>query len=349
MLISDQSIKTGLIIGCGSIGRKYLSVMQERYARVLVVDIDRKYVNELNQLDSTQIRAFTEIEASMDQEVSNPLDLVAVISNWGPDHFLTYIKLVNYGVKRIIIEKPLVTSKKLAYDMYEHAKLNNVLLIPAMPRRYSGYYNRIRTELVAENLGNPEVMTMVGGAQCIATNGIHWLDLACQLFESFPRSVYAKIHESQINPRSQNLGFYEGNASWFFPELKQFSINLTNSSYFRAEINLICEYGALRIDNSGNVTIHKISNTNQNMTNTPVTKVLGTLTIKHLDMDLDDDPILLQIQAAEGTIEPRYSIEDSIEVINALISAFESSENNVPIEITSISEMQNHKKEWNFS
>ena len=47
---------------------------------------------------------------------------------------------------------------------------------------------------------------------------------------------------------------------------------------------------------------------------------------------------------------PKFvKIEDSIEVINALISAFESSENNAPIEISSISEMQNHKKEWNFS
>lgn len=349
MLIRDESIKTGLIIGCGSIGRKYLSVMQERYKKVLVVDIDREYVNELNQLNSSQIRAFTEIEAMMDHVLLNPLDMVAVISNWGPDHFSTYMKLVNYGIKRIIVEKPLVTSKKLAYEIYEHAKLNNVLLIPAMPRRYSGYYNKIKKELVAENLGKPEVMTMVGGAQCIATNGIHWLDLACQLFESFPHSVYAKIHESRINPRSQKLGFYEGNASWFFPELKQFSINLTNSSYFRAEINLICEYGALRIDNSGDVTIHKLSNTNQIITDTPITRVLGTLTKKQIKIDLSDDAISQQIQAAEGMIELRYSVEDSLEVINALICAFEASEKNTPIEINSINEMQNYNKEWNFS
>ena len=349
MSVDKNPITTGVIVGCGSIGKKYLGVMMQRYETILIVDTDINYVNELNQLTNSKIIAFTEIDKMIFNKLFNPINLVAVISNWGPDHYATYMKLAKHGVQRIIIEKPLVTSIKLAQEISSHAAINNVKLISAMPRRYSQFYENIKLELIEESLGNPILMSMTGGAQCIATNGIHWLDLACQLFESFPQTVFAKIKNSSINPRNKKLGFYEGNTTWFFPEFKQLTINLTNNSYYRAEITIICEFGSIVIDNSGDVRMHKLSNNIQDIKNSPITRVLGTNLSKKIILGPIKDPILEQIRAAEGLQEPKYSLEESIKVLIALISAFESSENNVPIDINSPKEIQELDKVWNFS
>ena len=50
-------------------------------------------------------------------------------------------------------------------------------------------------------------MNVNGGANCIVTNGIHFLDLACSVFEKEPTNVFAKVESKNINPRGKHLGF----------------------------------------------------------------------------------------------------------------------------------------------
>jgi hypothetical protein len=95
--------------------------------------------------------------------------------------------------------------------------------------------------------------------------------------------------------------------------------------------------------------MHKLGNNIQDIKNSPITRVLGTNLSKKITLSPIKDPILEQIQAAEGLQEPKYSLEESIKVLIALISAFESSENNVPIDINAPKAIQELDKVWNFS
>jgi len=348
MLTTDQNINTGLIIGCGSIGKKYLDVMLQRYNTVLIVDTNQK-MREVLEKNSDKVKTFKDVKSMVLSELFIPNQIVAVISNWGPDHFYTYNELTGHGIKRIIIEKPLVNSKIFAYNIHEHSILNNILVVPAMPRRYSNIYDEITNEISKQNVGAPLMITMVGGAQCIATNGIHWLDLACQLFKSFPQSVYAKMKTSEINPRNRLLGFYEGTASWFFSDFRAFNVSLTNKSYCRSEITIVCEFGLIKFNNNGSVHLFKVSDPGKNLSSLPVTRVSETKFQKNIEIDTIVNPIENQILAAEGVIELKYTLDDAIQVISALISAFESSEINLPIEINSSQELSHNGKIWNFS
>lgn len=344
-----NQIYTGLIIGCGSIGKKYLIAMSKRYERILVVDTNQLYVDEINSGANSKIKAFSSFDTMSKHAFFEPELIVAVISNWGPDHFFTYLDLAKHKVTRIIIEKPIVNSKKLAYEMYMHAKANNIKLIAAMPRRYTEIHRQISSELIKEEIGQPLIVNMYGGAQCIATNGIHWLDLACQMFESFPEFAYARINDSGINPRSKSLGFYEGNATWYFTDSRIFNAVLTNRSYTRSEINITCEYGSIKINNSGVTEFYKIATKLDAINRPPITRVSESEFIKLLPLDTTKDPILEQIRAAEGEITPKYLFEDSISVINAFITAFEASEQNSCLRVNSINEMPSYDREWNFS
>ena len=344
-----REIYTGLIIGCGSIGRKYLAVMSERYEKILVLDTNQQYINELNSQENLKIKAFSSFETMSKDEFFDPKLIVAVIANWGPDHFSAYIDLVNYNVTRIIIEKPIVNSKKLAYKIYMHAKANGINLISAMPRRYMEISSQISLEMIKEGMGEPLIINMYGGAQCIATNGIHWLDLACQMFDGFPEYTYARINDSGINPRNKSLGFYEGNATWYFTKSRMFNAILTNSSYARSEVNIVCEFGLVKINNSGVIEFYKLSANIETIGKLPITRVSGTEFVKKLTPDDTKEPILEQIRAAEGNVNPKYSLKDSIYVINAFITAFESSEQNSCLRINTLNEMENFEREWNFS
>ena len=93
-----------LLIGLGSIGRKHLSALNHYYPNSEIFVVDPAYPLGKQALNSVTFLVSAEIPAS-----SSAND-VAIVANWGPDHFKFFLELVNAGFKRILMEKPLADS-----------------------------------------------------------------------------------------------------------------------------------------------------------------------------------------------------------------------------------------------
>ena len=67
----------------------------------------------------------------------------------------------------------------------------------------------------------PNTIVVHGGASCLVTNGVHYLDLASNIFNSVPTSVVSQMRNSELNPRSKKLGFWDGYINYNFPKSKK--------------------------------------------------------------------------------------------------------------------------------
>lgn len=169
-------MKKTLLMGCGSIGQKHLQRMSE-VSDVFVVD------PRVDQIASrhaplSNVSIFSNIDELAKDEFPR-LDY-AVVATLGPDHFDHTVQLADLGVRKIIVEKPLANSHKylkmLLSDSFEANIWVNYTL------RFQGIPGRLM-ELAHEfDLGEPLSLTVTGGAKCLATNGLHYIDLACSLF-----------------------------------------------------------------------------------------------------------------------------------------------------------------------
>jgi predicted dehydrogenase len=86
-----------------------------------------------------------------------------------------------------------------------------------LPRRFSGVAEAVHHLEERHGLGPAVAVTVEGGARCLVTNGIHWLDLVCALYGALPTSVVSDARGEPLNPRGADLRYFGGTAIWSFP------------------------------------------------------------------------------------------------------------------------------------
>lgn len=115
----------------------------------------------------------------------------------------------------------------------------------------------MRALLVKHALGDPVSLVVTGGAACLVTNGIHWLDLAGELFGSAPRSVVGTVQGQPINPRSPDLEIYGGTAIWEFGDGREAAMALSNQSSLALEARVYLRDGVAELDGDLNVRLRR--------------------------------------------------------------------------------------------
>lgn len=218
---------TALLVGCGSIGKKHLQEMLALFDHVTVVDINEEALEWARNEGAGKVSTAT----SLDDVIANftPYD-VATVANWGPDHVPTIRALQAKGQKNFVVEKPLSDSIADARDILAEVERAGGKLWINLTRRFSGLPDGILRVAAEHNLGELKGVTVTGGARCIATNGIHYLDLATVLFGASPISVTADLETQNINPRHESLAFYEGTVNYNYDGGKRFSCVFLNQS-----------------------------------------------------------------------------------------------------------------------
>lgn len=216
------------MVGYGSIGRYHARVLAERYGKVAVVDRDQgACAHAIEHVEGvTTAASLIELDGARWPWESS----LAVIATWGPSHGPLFGELVDLGVKRVLCEKPLCTSVAEGAEMVDRAKAHDVRLGVHLHKRYSGMVEGMRAVEARFGLGPLRSVVVHGGARCLVTNGLHYLDLACALFERMPSCVVSTARNDRINPRSADLGFYGGAATWSFDGGGEVTIAFTNGS-----------------------------------------------------------------------------------------------------------------------
>jgi predicted dehydrogenase len=340
---------TGLIVGLGSVGKSHAKALDTVCETIYVIDPNDK-VNEWAKLNlKARIIYFDTLE-KLNNGALDSVTTLAIVSNWGPQHYETVKKLIRLGVKKIICEKPFTDNLWKAKKLTRLAKKCETKILVGITRRHTDYAKNLKI-LFQKYCGDKILfISAQGGAQCLVTTGIHYLDLACQLFEDHPSHVFATISNSEINPRSRELGFFDGVASWSFSENRSLNFAFSNESNLRVKLYIYGERGYLEIDAAENINVYAIQNNNVSnslkLTNTKSSQLIISIPDSQLR---HPDPFVNQINLMLSGEESKYSLTEAQTVLNSLVGALVASKKEkliyLPIKETSLE----FYKDWNFS
>ena len=252
-----DELPAGVVVGYGSIGRRHARVAAGMTSRLAIVNRSEP-VRLQAAHDHPRADVVADLE-SLDQADFPWADTIAIIATWGPSHADYFHRLADRGVKRILCEKPMAASVHDAFEMAVRAEREGISLGVNHCLRFANVVPALRQFLADRRLGEPSSVVASGGASCLVTNGIHWLDFAVELFGAEPDDVFACLRGDAINPRSPDLLYYGGSAVWRFEGGRELLVAFSNSSSVEPTVRIYLPDSLVVISHAwsdGDVVIH---------------------------------------------------------------------------------------------
>jgi predicted dehydrogenase len=330
-----------LLLGYGSIGRRHAHVLQEICASCAIIDT-KEAARQQAARDCPGVRVAERLE-DLDGDGFSWETSLAVIATWGPSHAEIFHKLVDRGVRRILCEKPLASSVADAAAMVHRARKEGVVLGVHHFIRYTGLAQALQAFALQHQLGEPVSVVVEGGAACLVTNGLHWIDFASSLFGAVPQRVVSTAQGQAINPRSPDLMLYGGTAIWSFETGQEAVISFSNRSsialktriYYRdALVETDSDVGVVTIRRRDRAAVERFPAVTR--TGPPVeTLVEGMLPgVRTFDEGLRI--ALEEVSAGDASRSPATAGLDAVSAcIGALIAARERRAIDLPIDVRS--------------
>ena len=223
--------RNALIIGFGSIGKRHAAYLLNVSQKVFVYD-PLKTIDEFKSTGVAYISSLAEKSFQPDQQD------IAVIANWGPDHFRSFEMCVDLGFQNFVLEKPLTSSIADLYKLRTlvNSRKLNVIVNQGWESEKIG--SRIRKLGLQLNLGEPAAMFVSGGARCISTAGSHNIHLASTVFNSIPVEMMGHLRNDRINPRNSALSYLEGTCSILYAQEQRLSMSYSNRSSVQGKVEI---------------------------------------------------------------------------------------------------------------
>ena len=234
-----------ILIGLGSIGKTHLKYLKKYFYNIMIVDVDENVINM--NLDLIGDHKYEYQQSIKYYRIKKGQVKYAVIANWGPDHFSTFEELVKLGVVNFIIEKPMAVSFEDLDKMRGLKYKKKLKIITNFQWSHGPFVNNLNFYAREFKLGKICNIVVHGGAKCIATNGIHYLALADQVFNSYPIYTFGSLNSSQINPRNKDFLFIGGVSNWTYSNHRQLTIIFSNESSNSATMSIVFENGLAEV------------------------------------------------------------------------------------------------------
>jgi len=316
----------GLLIGAGSVGRRHAAVMAQRYQQLAVIDVN----DDALAWARSQFSNVTMTAKSLDELaglIGERADqTTALIATWGPSHYEVFVRLVDLGVRQIFCEKPVAVSLQQLSHMRKLCADHEIRFTAGLHLRYRGIAEFVHGSSQEHLGGLPTMFVVDGGARCIATTGSHWLDLAMAVFGSNPIGVVAVLRDHPINPRSNQLRYWEGSATWEFSEGQRITISYDNASSVHERARFYARNGVIEIDPELTcrvfardlAEIHADSRVIR-VGDVDVSTPLETFT------PILESVLSVQLDEIEGRKPQSYASSTAFDSATALVAAFEAS------------------------
>ena len=338
----------GLLVGAGSMGKRHAKILIQKYPQVIVVDRDRAIGDWVKLELRDQDRFFQTLESALADIAETSSQITAIIATQGPSHFPIFNQLVDAGVKRILCEKPLANSIDHAQQMVDRAVREDVRFSVGMQRRRSGLVPQLLAA-AEKYLGGRHVgIVGHGGAQCLITTGMHWIDLAIDIFGEAPVAVSAIAEPDLINPRGQDLEMWAGVAGWSFSGGRYLSLTYSNLSSVEGMLHIYCPTGRLDVTPNGDFLMYQ-RDAGQIQNDSRITRVGEAFISTEFDViDPPTHPTLLALTELDSSDELSYSSQDALISLTAALGALCSAQSNASV-VFPLTEGNCLRKEWAVS
>ena len=237
---------TGLLIGYGSVGRRHAEAIRAYCGQLAIIESNESARSRARQNHAADI-VEPNLEA-LDGDGFPWESTLAIISTWGPSHAQIFHALADRGVKRVLCEKPLACSVAHAHCMVRRAKNESIALGVHHFVRYTQMGSALKRFAVDQELGPPVALQAQGGAACLVTNGIHWVDFAAELFDAPPERVISTCYGDHINPRSPDLLLLGGTSVWSFGDGREAVLTFSNYSSVALSVRVLYRDAVVETD-----------------------------------------------------------------------------------------------------
>lgn len=228
--------RTFVIIGYGSIGKRHLEHVSDFANKIIIIDpiypeqlVDKAARDSLivwyPKLDDISSLEFKDID-------------IGVVANWGPDHFNTVKTLIEFGMTRIVLEKPMVCSIANLDSLSDIVREKRIHIVVNQGWHYMQLAERINKIASEEELGPIAMINATGGARCISTAGSHIIHLAHLLLGQNYEKISGNFRNSNINPRNKELSYLDGTLTINFSEHRYLNLSYANSSSIEGKVEI---------------------------------------------------------------------------------------------------------------
>ena len=339
-----------VLVGLGSIGSTHLKHISKLFSDIIIVDRDSGVAKKAEKILGSKNYLF--LNSVSDIPFSKYLNH-AVIANWGPDHFKTLHALHELGIKRYIIEKPITDSISDLIKLRKIRDKSNLQIFVNFQWGYSPLNQTLLSVQKKSNIGDLLTVNVTGGAKCIATNGIHYLDLANKLFKDNPIETMSNMYNSELNPRQDKFLFLGGAATWVYGKNRYLNISFSNESRISPKMELIFNYG-FGIIEGDELSIYRIENEsiskNKSPTKTfyPTEKIYSGRAFTFPDNSDGLDKIYSKF-TERNIKEDNFdsSFKSNLDFFAALLSSNKASSVKLPVKISRFSSL--YYKKWKIS
>ncbi len=190
------------IVGAGGVAAAHVSSIKT-YSQVEIAGITEQNSERLNSFAEkfkipTQ-KCYTDISEMLNNAGS--FDLVMVTTT-ALGRISLAQKLVESGIKRIFLEKPIDNSLKLTRTFNQVCSKNGVSVAVNYLRRWSLNYGAIKKCINDNMVGEVRSLTVLAGKGELAMNGSHFFDLSRFILDDDPDWVVSHLDPvTDINPR----------------------------------------------------------------------------------------------------------------------------------------------------
>jgi predicted dehydrogenase len=313
-------MKSAILYGCGSIGKRHLAELDKFCEKLTVIEKNIEVRERIKIQYGEKLQSFE----SVDEVTESDFD-VAVISTWGPDHLEHLEDLSKLKPRFLLFEKPLESSL-VKVDLIEE-KIRS-MGIPAAINfhlRFSHLYQKLVSLLKGQDYGDITNVSISGGAKCMSTNGIHWLDFVSNLIGEQPKSVFADLDFKSINPRAKDLAFIGGVAVWRYSQDRTLTIDFSNRSYSDLMVSIYFERAVFEF-RGGDISI-RTSEDDGEMTKLPInrTQNFSKVDFKYNLAEINEPDGVSQIYMKIDKSPENFKFETYIEATRQILKACISS------------------------
>ena len=229
--VTKNLFKNAVVVGCGSIGSKHAKYLFTCADSVSIVD------PLIKNLSTIKINKHYHDIWELDNASSS--EDLAVVANWGPDHYNTITTLIDKGYQNFVFEKPIVCSLQELYEIEKLSKNTSIRVVVNQGWHYEFIADRVNDLAKKLGLGDPKAIWITGGARCMSTAGSHYIHLARNLLKSDPLQVMALLDQEKINPRSADLEYIDGVIAIKMESNARVSLSYSNKSSIEGEFQIL--------------------------------------------------------------------------------------------------------------